>query len=139
VPITTVNPLLHFNGQCEAAFKFYEQCLGGKIEYMGTFAGTPMEQNVPAEWRNKIIHATLRLSGGILFGSDVPPGRYEKPQGFAVSVQTKDPAEAERMFNALAQNGKVQIPIQQTYWSPRFGMLMDQFGIPWMVNCEQAS
>jgi len=72
-------------------------------------------------------------------GSDAPPGRYEEPKGFSVSVQIKDPAEAERIFQALAENGKVQMPIQQTFWAARFGMLMDQFGIPWMINCEQAS
>ena len=74
-----------------------------------------------------------------MLGSDAPPGRYEEPKGFSVSVQIKDPAEAERIFQALAENGKVQMPIQQTFWAARFGMLMDQFGIPWMINCEQAS
>lgn len=138
--LTQVSPHLHFNGECEAAFKFYEQCFGGKIEYMGTFAGTPAEAQVPAEWRNKIIHATLRLSGGaILMGTDPPPGRYEQPKGFSVSLQTKDPADANRMYDALAQNGKVGMPLQKTFWSPRFGMLVDRFGIPWMISCEQAA
>ena len=71
-------------------------------------------------------------------GSDVPPDRYEEPKGFSVSLQINDPAEAERLFHALAENGKVEMPIQQTFWAARFGMLVDRFGIPWMVNCEQA-
>ena len=73
-----------------------------------------------------------------MLGSDAPPGRYEEPKGFSVSVQIKDPAEAERIFQALAENGKVQMPIQQTFWAERFGMLVDQFGTPWMINCEKA-
>jgi len=136
--ITQVSPHLHFNGQCEAAFKFYEECFGGKIEYMGTFAGTPAEGQIPAEWRNKIIHATLRLPAGVVTGTDVPPGRYEQPKGFSVTLQFKDAADAERVFKALAENGKVGMPLQKTFWSPLFGMLVDRFGIPWMINCEQA-
>jgi PhnB protein len=136
--ITQVNPHLHFNGQCETAFKFYEQCFGGKIEYMSAHAGTPVEAHVPPEWRDKILHATLRVGGGILMGCDVPPDHYQQPKGFSVSIQTKDPADAERIFNVLAENGKIGMPLQQTFWSVRFGMLVDRFGIPWMINCEQA-
>ena len=134
-----LNPYLTFNGQCEAAFKFYERCLGGKIVAMMPHEGTPAAEHVPAEWRNKILHARLTVGDQVVMGSDAPPGRYEEPKGFSVSVQIKDPAEAERIFHALAENGKVQMPIQQTFWAARFGMLMDQFGIPWMINCEQAS
>jgi PhnB protein len=139
VQFTHVSPHLHFDGDCEAAFQMYERCFGGKIEVMMTFAGTPAESQIPAEWRNKILHATLRLAGGVLMGTDTPPGRYEKPQGFSVSLQFQDTAEAERAFNALADSGKIRMPLQQTFWSARFGMLVDRFGIPWMVNCEQAA
>jgi PhnB protein len=137
--ITQVNPHLHFSGQCETAFKFYEQCFGGKIEYMSTHAGTPVETHVAPEWRNKILHAALRVGGGILMGCDVPPDHYQKPKGFSVSLQMKDRAEAERVFNALAEEGSVQMQFQQTFWSQGFGMLVDRFGIPWMVNSEQPS
>jgi predicted 3-demethylubiquinone-9 3-methyltransferase (glyoxalase superfamily) len=68
-----------------------------------------------------------------------PPGRYEQPQGFSVSLQVKDPAEAERIFHALAKDGKVQMPIQQTFWAARFGMVVDRFGIPWMINYEKTA
>ena len=132
-----LNPYLVFNGQCEAAFKFYEKCLGGKIEAMFTHGETPAAQHVPPEWHKKIMHVHLAIGNESLMGSDAPPDRYEKPQGFSVSLQIKDPADAERVFHALAENGTVQMPIQQTFWSVRFGMLVDQFGIPWMVNCEQ--
>jgi PhnB protein len=133
-----LNPYLVFNGQCEAAFKFYERCLGGKIEMMMTHGDSPMAEQVPPEWRNKVMHVRLALSDKVLMGSDAPPDRYEQPKGFSVSVGVDKPAEAERIFNALAQNGTVQMPLQKTFWAERFGMLVDQFGIPWMVNCEPA-
>ncbi|HZF40684.1 MAG TPA: VOC family protein [Blastocatellia bacterium] len=134
-----LNPYLNFNGQCEAAFKFYERSLGGKIEAMITHASMPAEEYAAPEWRNKILHARLIVGDDVLMGSDVPPDRYEAPKSFAVSLQIDGPAEAERIFHALAENGIVQMPIQQTFWAARFGMLVDQFGIPWMVNCEKAA
>jgi PhnB protein len=126
---------LAFNGQCEAAFKFYEKVLGGKVETMKTYAGTPMEEQVPPEWRNKIIHAHLAGGDWVLLGSDMLPEHYNAPKGFSVSLQIEDPVEAERVFNALAENGTVRMPLQKTFWATRFGMLVDRFGIPWMVNC----
>ncbi len=72
-------------------------------------------------------------------GSDSPPAQHERPQGFAISLSVNDPAEAERIFQALAENGTVNMPLQQTFWATRFGMLVDQFGTPWMLNCEQAA
>jgi PhnB protein len=134
-----VSPYLIFNGQCEEAFKFYEKCLGGKIEAIFTFGESPMAQQVPAEWGNKVMHACLKIDGMSLLGCDPPHGRYQQPQGFSVSLSVKEPAETERIFNALAENGKVEMPIQKTFWSVRFGMLVDQFGIPWILNCEQAA
>jgi PhnB protein len=134
-----VNPYLLFNGQCEAAFKFYERCLGGKLVGIMTHGESPMSSQVSPEWRSKIIHARLAVGDEVLMGSDAPPERYEAPKGFSVSITVKEPAEAERVFQELAKGGKVQMPIQKTFWSVRFGMLVDQFGIPWMVNCEQAA
>ena len=134
-----LNSYLTFNGQCEAALKFYEQCLGGKIVAMVTHVGTPAEEQVPAEWRNKILHARLIVGDEVLMGSDAPPDRYEESKGFSVTVGIDDPTDAERIFDALAKNGTVKMPIQKTFWAVRFGMLVDQFGIPWMVNCEQAA
>jgi len=134
-----LNSYLTFDGQCEAAFTFYEQCLGGRIEAMITHAGTPAEQHVAPEWRNKILHASLIVGNDVLMGSDAPPERYKEPKGFSVSLQLDDPKEAERIFDALATNGKVGMPLEKTFWAARFGMLVDRFGIPWMVNCEQAA
>jgi PhnB protein len=134
-----LSPYLLFNGQCEAAFKFYEKCLGGKIEAIFTFGQSPMAQQVPVEWGSKVMHARMNIDGMILLGCDPPPDRYQPPQGFSVSLSVKDPAETERIFHELEENGTVQMPIQKTFWSARFGMLVDQFGIPWILNCEQAA
>ncbi len=133
-----LNPYLTFNGQCEAAFKFYERCLGGKITAMIPHAGTPAEQHVPPERLNKIMHARLTVNDQVLMGSDAPPDRYQQPKGISVSLQIKDPNDADRTFKALSENGTVQMPIQETFWALRFGMFVDQFGIPWMINCEKA-
>jgi PhnB protein len=134
-----LNPYLTFNGQCEAAFKLYEKCLRGKIEAMVSHGDSPMANQVPPEWRKKVLHARLVVGDEVLMGSDAPPERYEAPKGFSVSISVDDPAEAERIFHALAENGAVQMPLQKTFWAVRFGMLVDRFGIPWMVNCEQPS
>jgi PhnB protein len=132
-----MNPYLTFNGQCEAAFKFYEKCLGAKIVMMMMHEGTPAAEHVPAEWRNKILHARLQIGDQVVMGSDAPPDRYEQPKGFSVSVSVDDPAEADRIFGALAEQGTVRMAIQKTFWAIRFGTLVDRFGIPWMINCEE--
>jgi PhnB protein len=134
-----INPYLHCNGQCEAAFKFYEKVLGAKIDGMFTFGDSPMAKEVPSDWQKKVMHARMTVNGNVLMGADASSERYQRPQGFSVSIGVKEPEEAERVFKELAQNGTVQMPIQKTFWSARFGMLADQFGIPWMVNCEQAA
>ena len=131
-----LNPYLTFNGTCEAAFQFYEKVLGGKIVAMIPHAGTPAEGHVPPEWRSKIMHGRLTFGDEILMGSDAPPDRYEAMQGFSVTLGIDEPAEAERVFHALAEGGTVRMPIQQTFWAARFGMLVDKFGTPWMINCE---
>lgn len=129
-------PYLNFNGDCEAAFKFYEVCFKGKIVVMMVHAGTPAQDYVPAEWQNKIMHARLEVGGTVLMGSDTTPDSYVKPVGMNVSIHIDTVAEAERVFHALAQNGTMLMPIEKTFWAARFGMVEDQFGIPWMINCE---
>lgn len=133
-----VNPYLNFNGDCEAAFRFYAEILGGTIDALMPHNGTPAEAHVAAEWRKKIVHASMRVGGAIVMGSDVPADRYQKPQGFAVSLQVATPEEAERAFQALSEGGNVTMALQQTFFSARFGMLVDRFGIPWIINCTTA-
>ncbi|MEK6325802.1 MAG: VOC family protein [Acidobacteriota bacterium] len=134
-----LNPHLTFNGQCEEAFKFYQQCLGGNIQTMMTHGDSPMADQVPSEWRDKILHATLIVGETALMGADVPPDHYEEPRGFSVTIQINDTPKAERIFRSLSESGIVTMPLQQTFWAARFGMVVDRFGIPWMVNCGQAA
>ena len=130
-----LNPNLTFNGQCEAAFKFYAECFGGKIDTMLTYERMPAEYPVPAEWRKKILHVSMTVGDEVLMGADAMPNHYQKPQGFSVTLGIQDQTEAERIFKALAENGTVQMPLQETFWAVRFGMVVDRFGIPWMINC----
>jgi PhnB protein len=131
-----LNPYLNFNGNCAAAFKFYEKCFGGKISMMMTFAESPMADQVPAAHRNKVMHARMVIGNFVLMGSDVPPDRYEPMKGFSVSLGVDAAAEAEKIFKALSEKANVTMPMQQTFWAERFGALVDQFGTPWMINCE---
>ena len=132
-----LNPYLMFDGQCEAAFRFYEQALGGTIVAIMTFGESPVAEQTPAELRGQIMHARLIVGDTVLMGSDAPGERYEKMKGFSVALGVDEPAEAERVFNALAAGGTVTMPIQETFWARRFGMLIDRFGTPWMINCEK--
>lgn len=133
-----LNTYLVFDGNCEAAFKFYAETLGGKIAAMMPHEGTPAADHVPPDWRAKILHARLELDDQLLMGSDAPPGRFEASKGFSVTLGVEKPAEAERIFAALAAGGTVRMPLGKTFFAERFGMLVDRFGIPWMVVCEQA-
>jgi PhnB protein len=133
----SLNPYLYFNGQCEEAFRFYEKRLGGKITFMMTYEGSPMATQAPPGYAQKILHAGLSLGDGVLEGCDAPPGEYKKPQSFCVMFKPKDAAEADRIFSALAEDGIVQIPIRETFWALRFGMVVDRFGMPWLINCER--
>ncbi len=133
-----LSPYLSFDGRCEAAFKFYEQCLGGKIAVMMPYKGSPMEAEVSPEWANKVMHGEFKMGEFVLMGSDCMPGKYEAAKGTSLMLAIDEPAEAERAFKALAENGTVTMPIQETFWAAKFGMLVDQFGIPWLINCDKS-
>jgi PhnB protein len=133
-----VNSYLNFNGDCAAAFKFYERCLGGKIESIMTHRDSPIAKDVPSAWQDTVLHARLVVGDTVVMASDSPPEHYQKPHGFYVSLQIDTPAEAERIFGELSQGGSVTMPIDKTFWAERFGMLVDRFNIPWMINCEGA-
>jgi PhnB protein len=131
---------LSFNGNCEAAFNFYAETLGGKIAFMMTQGESPMGDKVPMEMKDKIVHAALEVpGGGVLMGADHPQGKKVQPAGFCVSLQVNDTAEAERIFKGLSESGQVQMDFQKTFWSPGFGMCIDKFEVPWMVNCAPAA
>lgn len=130
-----INPYLFYNGNCEAAFKFYEKTLGGRIEMMLRHDEAPELMPSPPERKHQIMHARMSIAGGTLMASDAPPERFHKPQGFAVSLTVGDPLEAEHKFKLLSEGGTVNMPFGKTFFSRGFGMCLDAFGIPWMVNC----
>jgi PhnB protein len=133
-----VNPHLSFNGNCEEAFAFYEQALGAKTTMKMTYGESPMAGDMPPEIQKKIMHARLNVSDKIIMGADAMRN-YEKPAGFSITLSPEDPVEAEVMFKALAEGGTVRIPMEETFWAHRFGMLTDRFGTPWMINCEKTA
>ena len=132
-----VSPYLSFNGQCEAAFTLYEQCLGARVGPIFRYAGSPMADQVPPDWQNKVMHGSVTIGELVLMGGDVVPVRYEEPKGFNLSIQIADTSEAERIFHALAEDGTITMPLEKTFWAARFGMVVDRFGIPWLINCEE--
>ncbi len=132
-----VNPYLHFSGNCEEAFTFYETLFGGKIGALMTHEGAPMD--IPEHWRGKIMHASMTIGKAVLMGADHMPQYYQKPAGFSVSISMDSIARAELIFAGLADSGTVTMPLQQTFWAARFGMVTDRFNIPWMINCETGS
>jgi PhnB protein len=132
-----LNPYLSFNGNCATAFRFYEKVLGGTIPMTMKYGETPMKDQTPADFRDKVAHTRLIKGDAVLMGSDAPPGRYEPSKGITVALAVDTADEAERIFHGLAEKGTVQMPIAETFWAVRFGMLTDQFGIPWMINCEK--
>jgi PhnB protein len=137
---TNLNPQigLSFDGRCEIAFKFYERCLKGKVVFMLRWGDSPMAKDAPAEWQEKILHARLVIGDTALLGADALPGTYESPQGFSILLSPNSAGEAERLFHALAENGTVRIPLQESFWAQRFGSVTDQFGISWTINYEKS-
>ena len=134
VQIKEIAPYLMFNGNCAEAFRFYQSVLGGKLDIQ-TYGNSPAKEHVPAEAHGKVIHARLSLGNWALMGSDdASPGAFEKPQGTQVTLTLATEVDAKRVFDALAQSGKQTMPFGKTFWSSGFGMLVDRFGTPWMVN-----
>lgn len=130
-----INPYLSFDGQCQAALKLYERCLGAKVVHMTTYAQAGPTVEAPPGWGSKIYHATLSVADQRIGAADAPPGSYKSPQGFSLNLELDGPEEADRIFAMLADNGIVQMALQETFWALRFGVLTDQFGIPWIVQC----
>jgi PhnB protein len=133
-----MTPYVNFNGQCEVAFTLYEQCFGGEPGTLFRYAGTPMADQVPADWQDKVMHGTITIGGQVLAGADVAPHLYEEPKGFSLSLQMTSTAEADRIFHTLAKDGTVVMPLEKTFWAARFGVVVDRFGIRWLINCEGA-
>jgi PhnB protein len=129
-----VNPYLFFNGNCQEALNYYQKVLGARIEAVVSYENGPDDMPTPPEWKKKVMHAKITIDGEVVMASDAFPGHFNQPQGFAVSLQVEDPADARRRFDALADGGTVTMPFDKTFFSKGFGMCVDKFGTPWMVN-----
>jgi PhnB protein len=127
---------LAFDGTCREAIELYARAFGGTIQTMLTYRGSPMEASVPAEWQDRIMHATLLVGPSILMGADSPPGEYKTPAGFAIAVAPPSVADAHRVYAALAEGGTALMPIAPTFWAAAFGVVRDRFGVTWEINCE---
>ena len=130
-------PYLFFTGNCSEAFTRYQEIFGGEL-FLMKMSDAPSDDPVPASQADLIIHAALTVDGSLLMASDDPTGDGAPAQGITVSYVVKDVGEAKRVFDALADGGEVTAPLSETFFSPMFGMCVDRFGIPWMVNAEAA-
>jgi PhnB protein len=129
---------LSFNGCCREAFEFYEKCLGGKIQFIATYAGSPMESAFGPEMGQKIMHATLILASTRLNGNDAPAADYRPPQGFSLLYSLNDEGQAETIFRQLSEGGSVRMPLQETFFAKKYGEVTDRFGVPWSISCGHA-
>ena len=132
-----LNPYLAFDGTCREAFDFYQKVLGGRISFIQTIGESQMASSMPPESHGRVMHVTLDIGDQVLQGADAPPGQFTRPAGFCVALHFETAAEGEKVFNALAPGGTVQMPYQSTFWAKGFGMLIDRFGTPWILNAEQ--
>ncbi len=134
-----INPYLQFNGNCAQAFTYYQQHLAGQELTLMQFRGSPAEDQVKEDWKDKIMHGSIKIGATTLMGSDAmcaETGADYVIQGCTLSIHLDDTGEAERIFQTLAERGKINMPLEKTFWARKFGTLTDQFGVPWMINCE---
>ena len=132
-----VQPYLFFNGSCEQAVEFYRKALGAEVEMMMRYKDSPEPPQpgmVPPGFENKIMHASFRIGATTLMASDGCAAEKTNFQGFSLSLSVPSEAEADRVFAALAEGGQVRMPLTKTFWSPRFGMVADRFGLGWMIT-----
>ena len=133
--MATIDPYLTFDGTCAEAMRFYEKTLGAKLEAMMTWAEMPDAKSLPGA-ADRIMHASLTLEGGrALMAADSMPGQPHSPMsGFHLSLGYPSVAAAQKVFDAMSAGGQVTMPLQKTFWTEGFGMLVDRFGTPWMFN-----
>jgi len=130
-----LEPYLIFDGNCADAMRFYERTLGGKLEALMTFGESPVRDQVPPGAAGRVMHARLVIGDRALMASDGMLGEpYEGMKSFSVTLYYPAVDEAKRVFNALAEGGKVNMPMDKTFWAEAFGMLVDRFGTPWFVS-----
>ncbi|WP_185235915.1 VOC family protein [Teredinibacter franksiae] len=126
---------LDFNGECREAFEYYGYHLGGKIGMLLQYKDSPHAENVSSEWQGKVAHANIRVGNIELSGADVRPDQYEKPKGFYILLNVVSAEDVKSIFSEFCLEGDVILPLQKTFWSECYGMVVDRFGIPWKINC----
>lgn len=126
---------LDFKGQCQDAFEYYAEHLGGAIGMMLKYKDSPASSSVGADWQNKVVHANISLEGVELAGADLPPEQYRAPSGFYLLLGASTEERVQSIFDCLADNGKVIMPPQKTFWSPCYAIVVDRYGVPWKINC----
>jgi PhnB protein len=133
-----VQPYLYFGGRCEEALEFYKSALGAQVDFMMRFKESPEKHPpgvVPPGWENKIMHASFHIGTSAMMASDGCEAT-SKFEGFSLGVSAPTDADAEKLFNALSAGGQVRMPLTKTFWTSKFGMLSDKFGVGWMVSVE---
>jgi PhnB protein len=131
-----IEPYLFFDGRCEEAIEFYRRVAGAQVEMMMRYGQSPEKTDpsmLPPGSENKIMHASLRIGNSRVLASDGHCANQAKFQGFALALTVADESAAEKSFAALSEGGKVQMPLTKTFFSPKFGMLLDRFGMSWMI------
>ena len=130
----SVQPYLFFGGRCEEALEFYRSALGAEILMLSRFKEAPEPQGLPDCFDDKIMHAAVRVGESMWMASDGQCEGNPNFEGFSLSIIVPDEEKAESIFNALADGGEVTMPLEKTFWAPKFGMVQDQFGVGWMVS-----
>jgi len=132
----SVQPYLFFNGRCEEALEFYRSALGAKVEMLSRFKDAPETGMVQPGMENKVMHASIRIGETVVMASDGRCNGQPRFEGFSLSIVVPDEQQAANLFDALAQDGKITMPLEKTFWAPKFGMLEDRFGVGWMVSVQ---
>ncbi|MDX1920521.1 MAG: VOC family protein [Candidatus Caenarcaniphilales bacterium] len=131
-----LNVYLMFEGNCQEALEFYKTCLKGEVVSKQTVGESPMES--PEEYKNRIIHAEFKAEGIYFMAADAFPGqKVASANNVNLSINLDDPKEQEEIFGKLSEGGTIGMPLQDTFWGARFGMIVDKYGIHWMLNCQK--
>jgi PhnB protein len=131
----TLTTYVNFAGQCAEAFRYYEQHLGGQIGMMMRHGESPQPSPIGPEWKDAVLHARIEVAGAQLMGADIPNAQPMRSAYLSLGVDSD--AEAERIFAALSEGGRVLMPLQETFFASRFGQVQDRFGINWMILHER--
>jgi PhnB protein len=132
-----LQPYLYFKGNCEEAFQLYAGVPGGDFQGVFRYGQSPMAGQHGKEWDDKVMHVSMKIGDQTLMGSDAPASHFRPPQGYAVCLHCADEAEAERIYSPLSEGGKIDMPLQETFWAKRYAMFTDRFGTQWMINVSK--